>query len=811
MSDTGDLLRNTIYPAIYARADKAFPEMELKPKGTGWTSSLMLFGKKADRQRPDRTVIQGGIFGLKQNGGDNTALGFKEYIKQKEGLGDDWPAIRDALAAAAGLSSFPGLTGEQIEYMKKAERRADLWAAITSYCQWCLQNAPSADKVKEYLAGRGYKPEHIEVMGLGFLPSQAKLFEHLKTKGFQAEELGAVTLHAGIGTTNPLIIPYRASGRVIGIAARRIDKEDGEKYLYSTGLKRREELFNLNAIRGEKDLVVVEGTLDALAASVIAGIENVVALGDSSGFNKERIAEAKARGARKITLCLDNDEAGRAGTERALKELKEHAPELPVFIALLPEGTKDPDELIRKRGPDALKEAIKGMHGWKYTLQNIINARDGEELADDKIRAELVEELERAAADITSPTERDEAYTIVIEKLAPHGITKESFQKATEAIRQREREAKQDKDALALWADGKRLIDEGKTGDALKLLSEGSRELQARSADYSGLLLTVKEKDIREAFINEPDSLKSGYTIGGDELLFPSGALSFIVGATGHGKTTLLLNALINAAATYSGKNFYLFSYEESLKKVLVKALSIYAGMELSTDNKGTLKAYYQGEEKYFKGQKAPAEFLKRKEAFYRDMIEPGRVNIQYTSATAPELVEAIRYLKGHGNAGGIFIDYMQLLKKPGQRWGARQEELKAICVDLKDMAVETELPIILSAQFNREADSPLDLRASNIGEAGDIERIANMVLGIWNGNFKPKVDKGKSDKKTRDEKDIKDLGFDENTLLKPGKLYIEILKSRDGEIGKSGFLDFDGNTGKITEPKNELEKDYGV
>ena len=137
-------------------------------------------------------------------------------------------------------------------------------------------------------------------------------------------------------------------------------------------------------------------------------------------------------------------------------------------------------------------------------------------------------------------------------------------------------------------------------------------------------------------------------------------------------------------------------------------------------------------------------------------------------------------------------------MKKPG-RWGARQEELKAICVDLKDMAVETELPIILSAQFNREADSPLDLRASNIGEAGDIERIANFVLGIWNGNFKPKVDKGKSDKKTRDEKDIKDLGFDENTLLKPGKLYIEILKNRDGEIGKSGFLDFDGNTGKIS------------
>ena len=88
---------------------------------------------------------------------------------------------------------------------------------------------------------------------------------------------------------------------------------------------------------------------------------------------------------------------------------------------------------------------------------------------------------------------------------------------------------------------------------------------------------------------------------------------------------------------------------------------------------------------------------------------------------------------------------------------------------------------------------SPLKLFLQNIGEAGDIERAANLVLGIWNGKFKPEIGKASEGK------DIAALGFNAETLLNEGKLYIEILKNRDGEAGISGFLDFDGNTGKIS------------
>jgi replicative DNA helicase len=596
----------------------------------------------------------------------------------------------------------------------------------------------------------------------------------------------------GIGETHKLVIPYTASGRTIGIAARALG-EARPKYLYPSGEGwRRPELFNLNAVKGAKDLVIMEGFLDALAASVIAGIPDVVALGDSSGFNRERIEEAKRWGAQKTTLCLDNDEGGRGGTERALQTLKEHAPDLPVYVVTLPEEIKDPDELIKKEGPDALKKAIKeAVHYWEYLAEKVLkeHAPEPGEQETAKEADEIVEALERIAADITSPAERDTAYNLFTEALSPYGITKESFKKAAEAIREKGRLEKQDRALKALLKDAGKLQDEGKEKEALDLLQTRSRELKAGGADYSGLLIPVKESEIQESIRRQPESLESGYKIGGDELLFPAGALSILAGPTSHGKTALLLNVLLNASGAYTKENFHLFSYEESREAVLIRALNNYAAMELSDNNRRTIRSHYRGGN-FFKKESDKAGFLDKKSAFFRDLIEPGRVNIHYADYRAPELIDAIRYLKEHGGAGAVFIDYMQLLKKPGAGY-SRQEELKEICLDLKDIAVETGLPIILAAQFNREVTSPLKLFLQNIGEAGDIERAANFVLGIWSGNIRPEADK-------REEEAIKKLGFDSETLLQKGKLYVQILKNRDGEAGKTGWLNFNGNTGKI-------------
>ena len=177
--------------------------------------------------------------------------------------------------------------------------------------------------------------------------------------------------------------------------------------------------------------------------------------------------------------------------------------------------------------------------------------------------------------------------------------------------------------------------------------------------------------------------------------------------------------------------------------------------------------------------------------------METRRLNIHYSSYNSDTLIEAIRYLHKHAKPGAILIDYIQLLNLPEGKYKtySRQEEIKEICIALKDVAVETGLPIILGAQFNREVVNQLRLHPTKIGEAGDIERIANLIVGFWNNNFP----------QTATEGELKEIGS-----ITPDTLYTTILKNRGGKVGLTELLTFNGNTGKIknaTKPGIDLFK----
>ena len=150
-------------------------------------------------------------------------------------------------------------------------------------------------------------------------------------------------------------------------------------------------------------------------------------------------------------------------------------------------------------------------------------------------------------------------------------------------------------------------------------------------------------------------------------------------------------------------------------------------------------------------------------------------------------------------NLGGVFIDYFQLLKLPTgkyKNYNSRQEELKQICIDLKDTAVKTGLPIILAAQFNREVTNLERLHPTNISEAGDIERIMHTLVGLWNMDKKPiqKTLTKPEETSIKEKIQLRNIPNDgANTI------YIELLKSRTEATGVYDFLNFNGNTGRIS------------
>ena len=173
--------------------------------------------------------------------------------------------------------------------------------------------------------------------------------------------------------------------------------------------------------------------------------------------------------------------------------------------------------------------------------------------------------------------------------------------------------------------------------------------------------------------------------------------------------------------------------------------------------------------------------FIQKKDKFFRELIESGRLKIVYCDYDANQLFDLIRAIKERKeNLGLVCIDYMQLLNDSSEKGkrNSRQEELKSICLKMKNCAIDSGLPILVAAQFNREVQSKEDMHATKIGEAGDIERIANLILGLYD-------------------------------IREESKLYLEVLKGREIGAGHNVELKYDGNTGKMFKKSKYVESPF--
>ena len=391
------------------------------------------------------------------------------------------------------------------------------------------------------------------------------------------------------------------------------------------------------------------------------------------------------------------------------------------------------------------------------------------------------------------------------------GITKESWDATITALRTDHAKEQQRRQTEQLLNKATNTLRSGEPKKALSELEQGLRSAKTtdQRAHFEELLRQPTRAEVLKAIQEKPPVLQTGLKIGDTgqqevyELNIPAGALSVWAAPTSHGKTMLLINAALRAAQLNPGKRFYLFSYEEAREPILLKTLNAYQGRTLSRNNIRSIESYFRGEQGYINLAERD-QFRKTERAFWEELISTGRLNIIYSSMDSDSLCNMIHYLKeNQTDVGGIFVDYFQLLNLPEERmknYGSRQQELKEICQNLKDTAVDTGLPVALAAQFNREVDAPQHIHATRIGEAGDIERIANTILGIWNTRFRAALDAQGS--KTQKAEEY--IG-NEVALGRSEKLYVEVLKNRDGKAGLRGLFNLDGNAGQIATDRNRV------
>lgn len=307
--------------------------------------------------------------------------------------------------------------------------------------------------------------------------------------------------------------------------------------------------------------------------------------------------------------------------------------------------------------------------------------------------------------------------------------------------------------------------------------------------DFAELHKTITRSQFIESRKYRPKALETNFILNNQKrLTVQTGALTVVAAPTGHGKTTMLISALIDLAYLYPDKRHYLLTYEEEVSDVMLKAINAYINRTLSRDNKKTIDSYYSDNEDYFKS--GMLNVFEKKEKEFWSLVESGTINIIQCSLDAESLM---MFLQTISNSGFVGIDYIQLVEL-ARSTQIRREDLKTICLGLKDVAISTGMAITVAAQFNRTVISPDSMATQNIADAADIERAANKVIGLWNGS-KHRLDSEK----------------DRQIIVPPGKMFLKILKARNEESDVSGMFDFDGNIGLIdplTEPSNMKKND---
>jgi DNA primase len=788
-----DWINNNLYPSLFDCLDTALPELNLESFSGGWRSSLKLDLSNPKENRKDKTVISKKAIGrILEQGGANLSI-------------VDYLISRDSITFIEAVNKLANIVGLQVpkgdyEDYRKDSIKANLLEEANSYFTYSLETSDEAKETKDYLLSRGYTEEDIKNMELGYVPSQDRVVNYLLSKGHSKESINDFIQDTRIFKTHKLSIPYRTGSYFKGFKFRTTG-EDKPKYINSTGLDKSGGFFNLSGLKGGKDLVIVEGELDSLHATA-NGVENVVSIGGSKP-SPEQIKNAIQRGAKAFTVCLDREPHKEEETTKTVNEVIEiilNEGVNKVYIVTLPDlggGKTDPDRLIKEKGVDSFKEAIKGAKPYyKFYYDQIISKylkiNEATGTIKDKEEDLFIDEIVSTGLKIKNPIDRSRYISLSLKLLKPLGITEDIIDITIDKLQYKEDTEQKDKELKRLLFTASDLQAKGEGDKALELLDKRLPDikLKDKSTVFSSLLKPIEENEVKQRQALKPEGVNSGYTINGEEITIPAGAISVIAGATSHGKTALLINLALNIVQDKKEGEVHFFSYEEDSDAILLNTLNTYIGEELSQNNRKSIKSYFKTGSTEFIERDRRGIFIEQKEIFFKELIDNRKLNIHYCNYNSETLIEAIRYLNKHAKPKAILIDYIQLLNLPEGKYKtySRQEEIKQICIALKDLSIETGLPIILGAQFNREVVNHLKVHATNIGEAGDIERIANLIVGIWNCNKTPIIP-------ANELKNIQHI----NT---PNTIYTTVLKNRGGKSDIFTNLKFNGNTGKIGNPE---------
>lgn len=809
MEDFFKWVDNILYVHIFNVISDAFPDMGFKLTGGGkrWVSTKHLNGKPSKDGREQLNIWEGAKYCVKDWSGEAKSL----LIWEQERGGGTLREAAKRLCDKTGLimPTF-SYSKEWEEYAKKEEQRTTLENIFASAL---FSDKEGAAEVREYLIKqRKWEQGDIIRARLGYI--DAEIIAQLPP-----EEQAQFRKDRRWGSSHRLVIPLRSGTRIVGFKVRTIEPDfnGADKYLNLTGSTLSTGFLGIQG--GQRDAVIVEGDLDALHARVKGAINVVSTMG--GGVSSSQVEDAIRKGVTRFTLLFDNDTAGEGYIEPSAIRILERG--VSVHVAKLPEGHKDLDSYLGEYDIESFNELIKGSHPfslWKLKKVIVAYLEKGDITA--KTYEDLVEEVAKIInSPYTKPFERVLLYEMIDSYSEVIEWTSRDIKEQIEKIYLKQQKEIQEGAIRSGVSAANTLMEKGDLEGALKLLRNVTEKNTAKeqSLKFSNMFTPKKAQDYEEALRSIKKGLPTGFKFeikrGGicEELSLNPG-LTFICGYRGHGKTAFLNTMALNEAKRNielnNGKKVLYFSYEIDAKKLMADMLTNFIeDAEISNNPVNTILGYFRGEgwkyaeSKWRSNPENISKFERKKRQFFNDYLASGALTIVGDNLKVEELLRAIKFYLTYNEVSLICIDYAQLLYS--EEWSrARTEEIKKIVNDIKDFANAEGLPFLMAAQFNREIRSPLDVDTKNIGEAGDLERIADTCIGLFNlKELKPLG--GKEDIEVI--KLLNNLDISQLTELKPikNKLFARLMKRRDGFAPIDIILDWKGKIKRVI--PNDPEK----
>jgi DNA primase len=281
-----------------------------------------------------------------------------------------------------------GYSGDSVQKEEK-DRVKDILKEAAKFYYKAFNDENIGKPARDYAAKRGLTKQTLDNFGIGYSPiNWSALYDHMKQKGYKDEEL----LNSGIfalsqKTNKPydlfrgrLMFPiFDSFGTIIAFGGRALGDEK-PKYINSPDslvYNKQNHLYAMNFARKEqsKQLIVVEGYMDAIAMHA-AGFKNTVAaLGTSFTDSQLKLC---SRYAEEVVFFFDADNAGQKAALRAIQMMMDYLKKLTginirIRIAKVPDG-KDPDEYIKTNGAEKFKDVVKNaLYVEDYLLERAKN------------------------------------------------------------------------------------------------------------------------------------------------------------------------------------------------------------------------------------------------------------------------------------------------------------------------------------------------------------------------------------------------------------------------------------------------------